>query len=152
MVREEELSPAQEYDAFTNQSSLVALEGILQNNRMSLPRPPGPWKWQGPLSLPRTTFSFATIRGDNMGLHDSGPHLPPTKPGMQFHVYRCGHDQPDPIGRCSVYKGTSQHSAVTVSEALHCPALESATRGSRAVSCTQGDVPMPLGGPEAGGA
>lgn len=45
-----------------------------------------------------------------------------------------------------MYKGTSQHSAVTVSEALHCPALEPATRGSRAMSRTQGDVPMPLGG------
>lgn len=155
------MSPAQKYDAFINQSSLVALGGFLQNHRMNLPGTPGPWNRQGPLSLPRTTFSFAIIRGDNIrssqlwatsASNQNRNAISRLQMRAQINQTQYedaqqvqGTDQPDPIGSRSVYKGTSQHSAVTVSE-VHCPALESATRDSRAVSCIESNVPMPLGG------
>lgn len=41
MVLEEELRPAQECDAVSDQISLVALERVTQNHRVNQPRPQG---------------------------------------------------------------------------------------------------------------
>lgn len=145
-VREEELSPAQEYDAFTNQSSLVALANPSESQADEPAQALGPWKWQGPLSPPQDHFPLPPSEVTTWVSMTLGHICLQPNQECNFTLTDAGTQSTRPNRKMLSVQRNKPTPAVTVSEALHCPALESA-RGSRAVSCTQGDVPMPLGGP-----